>query len=56
MAEKDKDLASHEGILSVRSDPEHALVDVEFDPSVLADQQVRELLKEHISNVESGIR
>ena len=56
MAEEDKDLASHKGILSVKSDPEHAVVDVEFDPSVLADQQVRDLLKEHITNIESGIR
>ena len=56
MAKDDRGLASHEGILRVASDPEHSVVDVDFDPSVLADHQVRDLLKEHIATVESGIR
>jgi len=49
-------LTDHEGILRVATDPEHAVVDVEFDPSKLSDSQVRSLLKEHISHVESAIR
>ncbi len=56
MSDKDKDLVGHDGIIRVKTDPEHAVVDVDFDPSVLADGQVRELLKEHISGVESEIR
>lgn len=56
MTDKDNDLASRDGIIRVNTDPEHAVVDVEFDPSVLADGQVRELLKEHITGIESKIR
>lgn len=56
MSKNTSDLADHDGILHVSTDPRHATVDVEFDPSVLADAEVRELLKEHITGVESGIR
>jgi Cd2+/Zn2+-exporting ATPase len=49
-------LTDHEGILRVENHPGHAVVDVEFDPSKLSDGEVRELLKEHISQVESAIR
>ena len=49
-------LTGHEGILRVETHPGHAMVDVEFDPSKLSDSEVRSLLKEHISQVESAIR
>lgn len=52
----DPELESHEGVLHVESHPEISQVDVEFDPSVLSDQEVRELLREHIGRVESEIR
>ncbi len=54
--EPDLPLTDHEGILRVATDPQHAKVDVEFDPSKLSDSDVRSLLKEHISQVESAIR
>ena len=54
--EPDHPLTDHEGILRVETDPQHATVDVEFDPSKLSDSEVRSLLKEHISQVESTIR
>lgn len=54
--EPEHQLTDHEGILRVETNPQHATVDVDFDPSKLSDIQVRELLKEHISQVESAIR
>jgi Zn2+/Cd2+-exporting ATPase len=54
--EPDHDLTAHSGILRVATDPAHAIVDVDFDPAVLSDSEVRSLLKEHISQVESSIR
>lgn len=54
--EPDHQLADHSGILRVASDPDHAVVDVAFDPAVLSDNDVRSLLKEHIVQVESSIR
>jgi Cd2+/Zn2+-exporting ATPase len=53
--EPDHSLTDHEGILRVETDPRHATVDVDFDPSKLSDSEVRSLLKEHISQVESAI-
>ena len=52
----DHDLTAHSGILRVATDPQHASVDVDFDPAVLSDSEVRSLLKEHINQVESSIR
>ena len=54
--EADHDLAAHSGVLRVSTDPLHAVVDLEFNPAVLSDSDVRSLLKEHISHVESSIR
>ena len=54
--EPDQQLTDHGGIIRVSSDPVHASVDVEFDPAVLSDSEVRSLLHEHISQVESAIR
>ena len=56
MTDSDHPLGSHRGILRVESDPAHARVEVEFDPSELSDSEVRSLLREHIAQVESGIR
>jgi Cd2+/Zn2+-exporting ATPase len=52
----DLELSDFEGIVQVRTDPESARVDIDFDPSKLSDSDVRSLLKEHISQVESAIR
>ncbi len=54
--EPDHQLEGHSGILRVASDPQHAVVDVEFDPAVLSDSDVRCLLKEHITQIETSIR
>ncbi|MES2924702.1 MAG: heavy metal translocating P-type ATPase [Verrucomicrobiota bacterium] len=54
--EPDHYLTAHSGILRVATDPLHASVDVDFDPAVLSDGEVRSLLKEHITQVESSIR
>ncbi|MDP3849006.1 MAG: hypothetical protein Q8Q59_00775 [Luteolibacter sp.] len=43
----DHDLTDHDGILRVAADPAHAIVDVDFNPAVLSDGEVRSLLKEH---------
>jgi len=56
LQEHDHDLTAHNGIIRVATDPAHASVDVEFDPAVLSDSEVRSLLKEHIAQVESSIR
>lgn len=49
-------LERHEGVLRVESDPRHSAVEIEFDPSVLSDHEVRDLLKAHINRMESSIR
>jgi Cd2+/Zn2+-exporting ATPase len=54
--EPDHPLTDHDGILRVESDPRHAIVDVDFDPSKLSDSEVRSLIQEHITQVESAIR
>jgi Cd2+/Zn2+-exporting ATPase len=54
--EPDHPLTDHDGILRVESDPQHAIVDVDFDPSKLSDSKVRSLIQEHIAQVESAIR
>ncbi len=56
MKPTDHELNDHSGILRVSTDPAHACVDVEFDPAKLSDSEVRTLLKEHISQLESSIR
>ncbi|MBC8126741.1 MAG: cadmium-translocating P-type ATPase, partial [Gloeobacteraceae cyanobacterium ES-bin-144] len=48
-------LTQHDGVLCVSTDPGRASVDVEFDPARLSDSDVRSLLKEHITQVESAI-
>lgn len=50
------ELERHEGVLRVEADPAHASVDIDFDPSVLSDHEVRSLLKDHIARMESSIR
>ncbi len=52
----DMDLAAHSGIIRASTDPEHAVVNVDFDPALLSENEVRSLLKEHIAHVESAIR
>lgn len=52
----DHELTDHSGILKISADPAHAIVDVEFDPSVLSDGDVRELIKEHVQQIESTVR
>ena len=43
-----EDLTGHQGVLRVDEKPDHSVVDVEFDPSVLSDHEVRELIREHV--------
>ncbi len=52
----DLGLAAHSGVIRVSTDPVHSVVDVEFNPAVLSDGEVRSLLKDHILKVESSIR
>ena len=52
----DQDLTAHSGIIRASTDPEHAVVKVDFDPALLSENEVRSLLKEHIAHVESAIR
>ena len=52
--EADHDLAARSGVIRVSTDTVHAVVDVDFNPAVLSDSDVRSLLKEHISQVEIG--
>lgn len=52
----DHPLESHAGILRVSPHPSSAALDVDFDPSVLTDVEVRKLLREHISQVERTLR
>ncbi len=54
--EADHDLATRSGVLRVSTDPVHAIVDVEFNPAVLTDGDIRSLLKAHISQIESSLR
>jgi len=56
MKDSDHPLTDHSGILHIATDPEHAIVNVEFNPAVLSDGDVRSLIKEHITQVESSIR
>lgn len=53
---EDHPLESHAGILRVSPHPSSAALDVDFDPSVLTDVEVRKLLREHISQVERTLR
>ncbi len=52
----DHPLTGHQGILRVETDPGHATVAVDFDPAKLSDSQVRSLIRDHISQLESAIR
>jgi len=52
----DHPLESHAGILRVSPHPSSAALDVDFDPSVLTDVEVRKLLREHVSQVERTLR
>ena len=54
--EPDHELEAHSGILWVATDLAHAGVEVDFNPAVLSKTDIRSLLKEHISQVESAIR
>jgi Zn2+/Cd2+-exporting ATPase len=54
--EPDHQLTDHDGIIRVATDPGKATVDVDYDPSKLSESDVRSLIKEHISQVESAIR
>ncbi len=54
--EPDHQLTDHSGILQVSTNPARECVDVVFDPAKLSDSEVRSLIKEHISQVESSIR
>lgn len=54
--EQDDALTRSPGILSAQTDPDHAQVEVRFDPAKISDEQVRHLLHEHITKVESAIR
>jgi Cd2+/Zn2+-exporting ATPase len=56
MNEPDHPLDTQRGILRVDSDPGHARVEVDFDPSELSDSEVRALLQAHITQVESQAR
>jgi Cd2+/Zn2+-exporting ATPase len=55
MTETDHDLATHSGIVRVRPDPVHAVVEIDFDPDKLTEQDVRELVSEHRDQVSSAI-
>ncbi len=54
--EPDHQLTDHDGIIRVATDPGKATVDVDYDPSKLSESDVRSLIREHISQVESAIR
>jgi Cd2+/Zn2+-exporting ATPase len=49
-------LPAREGVLDVRDDPQQQLLEVEFDPQKLSDQEVRQWIRQHIQTLESGIR
>ncbi len=46
--QEDLALERHPGVLKVEERPDHTVVDVAFDPSVLSDGEVRELIREHV--------
>ena len=52
----DHELQAHSGVLRVAKDPVLPVLDVDFDPAVLSDHEVRELIKEHIRQVESALQ
>ncbi|MGA0844938.1 MAG: heavy metal translocating P-type ATPase [Luteolibacter sp.] len=56
MKSVDEKLAAHEGIIRASSDPQHKRVEVDFDPSLLSDSEVRSLLHAHINELETGTR
>ncbi|GAA5481051.1 heavy metal translocating P-type ATPase [Haloferula sargassicola] len=49
-------LEEHPGVIEVQERPDHTLVDVAFDPSVLSDGEVRELIREHVSRSLPGLQ
>ncbi|MEX1115718.1 MAG: heavy metal translocating P-type ATPase [Akkermansiaceae bacterium] len=49
------ELADHSGIVKVRPDPVHAVVEIDFDPNKLTEKDVRELVSEHREQVASAI-
>jgi len=55
MTDPDHDLATHSGIVRVRPDPIHAVVEIDFDPNKLTENDVRELVSEHHGQVSSAI-
>lgn len=54
--QQDHSLSEHEGILHAQTHPLKQQVELEYDPARISPDEVHELLHEHISRVESGIR
>ncbi len=52
----DQDLREEKGIIHAETQTESSQVEVDFDPTVLSDSEVRSLLKEHVTRVESNLR
>lgn len=50
---QDEQLSQTAGILHASTDPESAQVEIEFNPAVISDEQVRSILHDHITRVET---
>ncbi len=53
--DQDEQLTRKPGILSAATDPDHNQVEIRFNPAEISDDQVRHLLHDHITRVESAI-
>jgi Cd2+/Zn2+-exporting ATPase len=56
MKTSENGLAGQRGILRVSTDPDHSGMDVEFDPALITDHEVRDLIRSHIEEIESSVR
>lgn len=49
-------IPEYSGILSVNTDIAHSAVDVEFNPAILSDSEVRDFIKQHITTLETSFQ
>jgi Cd2+/Zn2+-exporting ATPase len=50
------ELADHDGILGVSADPTHGRLEIEFDPSQLSEDELREVASEHASGLAMALK
>ena len=51
-----RELAGHEGILGVTADPEHARLEIDYDPARLSENDLRAMASEDAADLSNALR